>query len=186
MDSQVDWSNERAGIGSKVLVDFVGTLSDGSEFDSSRKRGGALELVIGSQLMPPAFERALCNMRSGERKTIELGADRAFGEHLDELVKKVPLANIPTSEKVAPGTSMLVNGPFGMVKVRVLDVEGDAAIIDFNHELAGQDVTYDVTLASIVHTSAIDQELHPSDCSCGCNRLKESLDPRHNHSHCRE
>ncbi|NTU89173.1 MAG: peptidylprolyl isomerase [Actinobacteria bacterium] len=175
------WRDELADVGMKVRVDFAGALSDGTEFDSSAKRGGAVEFVIGSQQMLPAFERAVCGMKCGERKAIRLSAAEAYGDYDDELVLKVPLGNLPSPDELKPGLHLIVQAPIGSVRAKVLRLESDGVVLNLNHELAGHDVLYDIQLLSISHASAIEREAHPAGCSC--NQLKESIDPRYRHGH---
>lgn len=175
------WRDELADVGMKVCVDFVGTLSDGTEFDSSAKRGGTVEFAIGSQQMLPAFERATCGMKCGERKTIRLSAAEAYGDYDDELVRKIPLENLPLSDELRPGLHLIVQTPIGHIRAKILRLESDGVVLDLNHELAGHEVRYDIKLVSVSHVSAIEREAHPAGCSC--NRLKESIDPRYRRDH---
>mgnify|MGYP003114459433 CR=1 FL=1 len=65
--------------GNKVKVHYIGTLTDGSEFDNSRKREKALEFVIGEGSMIPGFEQGVTGMEIGETKTIEIASQLAYG-----------------------------------------------------------------------------------------------------------
>lgn len=77
--------------GDTVVVDYVGTEDDGTEFDSSKKEGRSpLEFVIGSKSMIQGFEDAVITMKKGETKKVRLEAKDAYGEEYIE--KTMPLA----------------------------------------------------------------------------------------------
>ncbi len=77
--------------GDTVVVDYVGTEDDGTEFDSSKKEGRSpLEFVIGSKSMIQGFEDAVLTMKKGETKKVRLEAKDAYGE--EYLEKTMPLA----------------------------------------------------------------------------------------------
>lgn len=75
-----------------VMVHYVGTHDDGTEFDSSRKDGRTpLEFVIGRGSMIKGFEDAVLTMKVGEKKKIRLEPKDAYGEEYVEQTQ--PLAD---------------------------------------------------------------------------------------------
>lgn len=167
-----------AEVGSRVCVHYEGTLDDGTEFDSSVKRGEPVEFVIGSHRMLPGFERAVCGMRCGERKTLSISAAEAYGLYDDGLIESVSKSDLPNIDSSMVGSFLVFTMPADRVRAKVLDVGDEVVILDFNHELAGQNLHYAIHLISISHLSAVQQELHGSGCGCGCDRLKQSLRPQ--------
>lgn len=161
--------------GRKVRVRYTGTLDDGSEFDNSGSRGEPVEFVVGSKTMLPAFERAVSEMEVGERRRIRIPAAQAFGLYDEALVEAVPLASIPHAEELSVGGSIAVSTPEGPVPIKVSRLEDGMVYLDCNHELAGEDLTFDIQLVSVEVESAIERELHPAGCACGCDKLKQSL-----------
>ena len=71
--------------GNTVRVHYTGTFSDGEVFDSSRERE-PLEFTIGDGSLIPGFEDALPGHNAGDRFTVTIPADEAYGEHLEELL----------------------------------------------------------------------------------------------------
>ena len=69
-----------AKMGDTVRVHYTGTLSDGTEFDSSSEQG-PLELTIGSGQVFRGFESALLGMAAGETKNAVLPPREAYGAH---------------------------------------------------------------------------------------------------------
>lgn len=162
-------------VGEKVLVDFVGTLDDGSEFSNSYLVGEPFEFVVGSHVMLPAFEKAVCDMEVGEEIEIRIPPAEAYGEYDETLVERAPVKMIPNARELPLGKYIVFNTPQGELRVKVLGIEGDTVLFDHNHELAGKALNFKVKLVDVVQETAIERELHPAGCGCGCDRLKESL-----------
>lgn len=132
-----------AASGDRVSVHYRGTLDDGSQFDSSEGRD-PLSFVIGSGQVIPGFDEAVTGLKVGESRTVRIPVEQAYGERSDEMIVEVPLADLP--EGVAAGDELV--SPQG-ARVVVLEVSGDAATIDMNHPLAGEALTFEITLVSI-------------------------------------
>lgn len=164
-----------AEIGEMVRVDFVGTLDDGAQFSNSYLAGSPLEVTIGAHEVLPAFEKALAEMAPGEERSLRIPASEAYGPYDESLVEVVPRESIPHADRLPVGQFVVFGGPSGDIRVKVREVTQDSVVFDHNHELAGQDLTFQITLREIVRPSAIDREMHPAGCACGCDRLKEAL-----------
>lgn len=164
-----------AEIGERVKVDFEGRLDDGAKFSSSYLVGEPFEFVIGTETMLPAFEKAVMEMLPGEERTIRVPATEAYGNYDESLIEKVPLSLFPNAEKLPVGQYIVIGAGDSEMRVKVLKVEDGEVYFDHNHELAGEDLTFDIKLLEVVHDNAIDRELHPAGCACGCDRLKEQL-----------
>ena len=64
--------------GNNVKVHYTGTLEDGQEFDSSRKRGETLNFTVGTGQMIPGFDSAVEGMTVGEVKDITIDSTQAM------------------------------------------------------------------------------------------------------------
>ena len=136
--------------GQTVNIHYVGTLRDGTEFDSSRKRGNPLSFTLGSGNILPAFEQAVQTMKIGERKTFSLAATDAYGEVMTEAIQSVPKASFSPDVQFEIGE--MVNGqtPDGNpVQAKISSIEEETVTLDFNHPLAGEDLNFDIELISI-------------------------------------
>jgi FKBP-type peptidyl-prolyl cis-trans isomerase 2 len=132
-----------AGPGDVVAVDYRGTLDDGSEFDSSAGKD-PLSFEVGGGRVIEGFDAAVRGMAVGETKTVRIEAADAYGEYDPERVVEVPLSDLP--EGVSAGDQLMSDQ--GMV-VTVAEVLDDTAVLDLNHSLAGQALTFEITLVSI-------------------------------------
>lgn len=162
--------------GEHAIVEFRGTLSDGREFASTRARGKPLEFVVGSGTMLPDFEYAVMGMEIGESRSIHIPADSAYGMRDESLVIPMPLTSLPNGETLPVGGMLGIETPEGVVRIRIVSIDEKTVTIDCNHELAGHDLNFDITLINVAGKSAVERELHPVGCTCGCNKLKASLE----------
>lgn len=139
----------QAKIGDTVHVHYTGTLSDGSEFDSSRDRD-PLEFTIGQQQVIPGFEKAVEGMAVGDTNTLTIPADEAYGERRDDLLLKVDPSQFPAGVTPEVGQQFEIRQNTGQtIPVTVAAVETDGVTLDANHPLAGQDLTFEITLVKV-------------------------------------
>ena len=130
--------------GKKVKVHYVGTLDDGTKFDSSFDRNEPLEFTCGAGQMIPGFDEAVKNMEVGQTVKAHIPAALAYGERREDMVQKVPLDQIPN------GQTVYMRGPAGQsFPVFVEAIEDGIVTFDMNHELAGKDLNFDITLLEV-------------------------------------
>jgi peptidylprolyl isomerase len=138
--------------GDTVKVHYRGTLADGSEFDNSEGRE-PLEFTVGGGQVIPGFDSAVQQMGAvGDKTTVTIPADEAYGERVDEAMQQVPLEAFP--ERPEPGWVIELTTPEGQrVQAIVTEVGELTATIDFNHPLAGKDLTFEIELVDVVSKS---------------------------------
>jgi FKBP-type peptidyl-prolyl cis-trans isomerase 2 len=135
--------------GDTVRVHYRGTLSDGSEFDSSEGRE-PLEFVIGSGQVIPGFDAAVVGLEPGDKVTVTIPAAEAYGEHNPEGLQPFPLSAFPPEPVAEVGWAVELGGPNGeRIPATIVAIEGDEVTLDFNHPLAGKDLTFELELVEI-------------------------------------
>jgi len=137
--------------GKKVKVHYTGTLDDGTKFDSSLDRGEPLEFTCMAGQMIPGFDRAVKDMVVGQKLTVHLEPEDAYGEWHEELVQEVPMSQVPESVRGASvGDKLMVQTMEGYaVPVTVTKVTPEALYIDSNHELAGKPLNFEIELIEV-------------------------------------
>lgn len=136
--------------GDTVRVHYTGTLPDGSQFDTSEGRA-PIEFTIGEGTVIPGFETAVAELETGESVTVTIPAAEAYGERHDEAVQVVPLDAFGASGTPQAGWVVQLENPSGQqVNALVAEVGPESVTLDFNHPLAGQDLTFALTLVEIV------------------------------------
>ncbi|SIS69412.1 FKBP-type peptidyl-prolyl cis-trans isomerase 2 [Roseivivax lentus] len=135
--------------GDTVAIHYTGTLNDGSTFDSSDGRD-PLEFTVGSGQIIPGLDKALPGMSVGDKKTVEIPADEAYGQRQDEAMQTVPREQIPADIPLEVGTQLQVQTPTGQVMpVMVAEVTEAEVTLDANHPLAGKDLNFAIELVDI-------------------------------------
>ena len=135
--------------GDIVRVHYTGTLADGSEFDTSRGRD-PLSFTLGEGSVIPGFETAVAELEVGENVTITVPAAEAYGERIDDAKQEVPLDAFGESLPQV-GWGVELQGPDGQrVNAMVANIGDEFVTLDFNHPLAGEDLTFELELVQIV------------------------------------
>jgi FKBP-type peptidyl-prolyl cis-trans isomerase SlpA len=133
---------------SKVKVHYTGRLEDGTIFDTSIAEGREpLEVELGLGQLIKGFEAGLIDMSEGEKKTIEISVEDAYGDPRPEFINEVPKTNVP--EGIQVGESLQGMGPQGPVNVQVIAVNEETVTLDANHPLAGKNLIFDLEVVSI-------------------------------------
>lgn len=134
--------------GNTVKVNYTGKLEDGTIFDSSLTPGREpITAVLGEGKLIKGFENGLMEMTEGEKKTIEISPEDAYGQHVQDMVAEIPKTQIPENSKV--GDTLQGNGPQGPIMVRIVHINEDTVVIDANHPLAGKKLIFDLEVVSI-------------------------------------
>lgn len=144
-----------AEIGNKVKVHYVGTLEDGSQFDSSHDRQEPIEFTLGAGDMIPGFEKAVLDMEIGDSKTIKIPADQAYGPVKPDQIMEVPRSQMPQGVDIQTGMQLQGANPDGQtVVLTVVAVSETSVTMDGNHPLAGKDLTFELELTEIIESTA--------------------------------
>ena len=146
--------------GDTIKVDYVGTLEDGTVFDTSiesvAKEAGKfqegrpyepLEFKVGAGQMIKGFDAAVVGMEVNEEKTVTIPPEEAYGQRNEKLIQQIPIdplknAGIDPKE----GMTISANGN----PAQITNVEDGTVTIDFNHELAGKTLVFKITLKEIL------------------------------------
>jgi peptidylprolyl isomerase len=142
---------EQAKNGDLVRVHYTGKLINGEQFDSSAGRE-PLEFTVGAGQMIKGFDAAMPGMVVGDKKTINIPPQEAYGERMEEAIIEFPKSNIPPDmvPQLQPGMQLTLSNQQGQpVPVIVAEVKEEVVILDANHFLAGQELVFDIELVSI-------------------------------------
>ena len=128
--------------GDSVLVHYTGRLDNGVVFDSSTD-GDPLAFTLGGGQVIPGFDSGVTGLTVGESATIRIEPEDAYGERDEELLFGVPAEHAP--EGLQAGMQVQV----GERPAVVLQVTEEMVVLDANHPLAGQTLTFDLQLVAI-------------------------------------
>lgn len=136
--------------GNTVQVHYTGRLEDGWVFDSSVERG-PLQFQLGVGQMIPGFEKAVLGMKVGEKKTVTIPSDEAYGPRRDDMVVEVPREQLPSDITPEVGLLLETTRPDGGTIIVIITKVTDTTVtIDANHPLAGKDLIFEIELVKIL------------------------------------
>jgi FKBP-type peptidyl-prolyl cis-trans isomerase 2 len=135
--------------GDTVRVHYHGKLKDGSTFDSSEGRE-PLEFTVGNGQVIKGFDDAVIDMNVGDKITVEIPVENAYGERNDDMMMEYPVSDFPADMKPEVGMELNMSDNQGNVfPVVIAEVLDDSVVLDANHPLAGEDLIFEIELVSI-------------------------------------
>lgn len=138
-----------AGKGDAVKVHYTGRLLDGTVFDSSEGRS-PLGFTLGDGNMIKGFDAAVYGMSIGDQKSVTIPCAEAYGEKREDMMLDIPMNQVPPSIKPEVGMELSLQNQMGQpMPVKVVYVDEEKITLDANHQLAGEDLIFDITLVEI-------------------------------------
>jgi FKBP-type peptidyl-prolyl cis-trans isomerase 2 len=144
-----------------VKIEYTGrTKENGEVFDTTieevaeeagikveNKDYGPIPIIIGGGHLLKGLDQEIIGMEEGEKKTVELAPEDAFGERDPKLLQIIPMKEFK-KQGVNPyvGMTLTVENHNG----RVLNISGGRVRVDFNHELAGKTLEYEMEVKGII------------------------------------
>jgi peptidylprolyl isomerase len=154
---------EKVQNGDYVQVHYEGTLQDGKTFDSSRG-GQPLEVRMGEGQLIAGFEEALMGMKVEETKKFTLAPNKAYGDRDESLERSFDRSQMPPEMDPKVGDTVALHTAHGhRVPVQIKSVDDQKIVVDLNHPLAGETLTFDIEVIGISDTPT-----QVSGCGCGC------------------
>lgn len=141
---------EKVKDGDTVRVRYRGRLANGDVFDESPE-GEPLEFKVGAGQVIPGFEEAVRGMSVGDKRTVEIETDDAYGPRNDALVNTVERSGMRLEHEPEVGMSLLMQLPDGnQIPLTVTGVTDTHVTLDANHPLAGEKLIFEIELLEIV------------------------------------
>ena len=112
-----------------------------------------LEFITGKEQIIPGLENSLVGMSEGDSADILVKAADAYGERKEEAVQTLPIDQFAGVDLVEGMTLYGQDDNGQSTQVVVKSFDDKEATIDFNHPLAGKDLMFSVTVASVRQTT---------------------------------
>jgi len=113
--------------------------------------GNPSTLQLGNGELAPTLEACLAGLPVGEHHVFLLEPQQAFGQYSAQLVKRFAREELPDGAAIEPHAAIEFEGPGGTKYVgTVKELDGDSALIDFNHPLAGRSVRFEVKIIGVL------------------------------------
>jgi FKBP-type peptidyl-prolyl cis-trans isomerase SlyD len=163
------------------IVSIEYEVNDGTKVVDSNIGGLPIVFMFGRGQIIPGLENAITNMSIGEKANVVVKAEDAYGEYNAEAKQEVPKDQFAGIDLDVGMTLYGQGEDGGTVQVVVQEIGDENVIIDFNHPLAGKELTFLVIVNNIREASAeelmsgIPAENQQDDCcgtgggtGCGC------------------
>ena len=148
-----------------VSVHYKGTLADGQIFDSSDGRE-PLEVLMGAGQLIKGFEDELMDMALNEKKSFIIDPADAYGERDENMMHNFPRSDVPSGVNPEVGQMIGLKTADGrQMPAQVISVDDEKVVLDMNHPLAGQTLTFDIEVVGISETPTQIQ----AGCGGGCD-----------------
>ena len=129
---------------------FSLSLEDGTVVETTRDDDEPLTFVMGDGTMIEGLELALYGLTVGEKQKLTIEPKLTFGYHDPENVHAMPRNEFPNDMQLARGVVIEFNTPAGdEVPGTVTEVGESEVKVDFNHPLAGHEITFEVEILSV-------------------------------------
>ena len=136
-----------------VALEYELTVDGGIVVDKSDS-GEPLWYLHGVGNLIPGLESALVGMKTGDAKTVVVPAEAGYGDYQEDRVHKVPKEQFGPDTTFEIGDRVAAQDPDGgSLPARISGVDPKEVTLDFNHELAGKELTFKVKVAEVREAS---------------------------------
>jgi FKBP-type peptidyl-prolyl cis-trans isomerase SlyD len=158
-----------------VLFDYEVRNSRAEVLDSSAQGGAPMAYVHGYASIIPGLEKALEGKTAGETLDVVVPPVEAYGIRDERRMGQVDRSIFPAGAEIKPGMRFRATSQHGTDNVVVVAVEGDTITVDANHPLAGETLTFNVTVRDvrpatpeeIAHGHVHHADSHADEGCCG-------------------
>jgi FKBP-type peptidyl-prolyl cis-trans isomerase 2 len=151
--------------GDGVTIEYVGRFEDGAVFDTSRKElaveegladpedvdpgeYAALSFTVGAGEIIEGLDEVIVGMEEGETETVTVPPEKAYGEHDPGRVREYDPQTFEGMVGEPPTVGLHVHAQNGL-HGDVTAVREDAVEVDFNHQLAGKTLTFEIEVVEV-------------------------------------
>ena len=142
---------------SVVNINYTLTDNDGKVIDKSED--GSFAYLHGAQNIIPGLEKALEGKEVGDKVSVKVPPEEAYGQRDLARIEEVPREMFPDDSEIKPGMVFHAQGPNGeVITVTVVEVGDKTVKIDSNHALAGVELNFDVEVVGVREAEAAELE----------------------------
>jgi len=141
------------GAGKKVTLDYTLTV-DNKEMETSVGKT-PLTYVVGSRSIIPGLEAQLNGMHLNEEKVVKVAPKDAYGDVDQKAFKEFPKTSLPKGIDLKVGMVLQATAPDGSkFPTLISEIKTDTVVLNFNHPLAGKELTFKVKILKIENAPA--------------------------------
>lgn len=141
-------TDSRIGQGAEVTLHFAIKLDNGDVVDSTFDKQPAT-FKVGDGNLLPGFELALFGLKSGDKRSLPILPEQGFGQGNPQNIQTIPRGSFAEME-LSEGLLVIFNDAANAELPGVVKGFDDVSVtIDFNHPLAGKNLTFDVEIIDV-------------------------------------
>lgn len=138
-----------------VVVGLTYVLTVDGEIISEAQADDPLEYLHGAQNIIPGLEAALTGKKLGDKLSVTLQPEDAYGDYEEDDVEELDRSEMPDADMLEEGMLVEIEDEDGFSYMAVVaEITDDTVVLDFNPPLAGKILTYDVEVVSLRAASA--------------------------------
>lgn len=139
---------QRIGQNTEVTLHFALRLENGDTVDSTFDKAPAT-FKVGDGSLLPGFEASIFGFKAGDKRTVEVLAENAFGQPNPQNVQIIPRSQFQNMD-LSEGLLVIFNDAANTELPGVVKAFDDAQVtIDFNHPLAGKTLSFEVEIFKV-------------------------------------
>ena len=136
--------------GKRVTLHFSVILLDGTVLDTTKEKEPAT-FVVGDGNLLAGFEQSIYGLKAGDKRSVVLEPEQAFGPYNDDNLQRIHRSRFNQDMTLEPGVVIgFADKSNTEIPGVIKSLEGDEVVIDFNHPLAGRDLTFEVEIINVV------------------------------------
>ena len=134
----------------KRVVTLAYILKDNDDNIIDQSDDGSFCYLHGASNIIPGLESALTGKISGDKLSVSIPPEEAYGVREDEKIQNVPREMFPPEQEIEPGMQFHAQSPDGnTLVVTIAKVEEDSVTVDGNHPRAGVHLNFDVRIMDV-------------------------------------
>lgn len=116
--------------------------------------GQPMIYIQGEGHLIQGLEKAMEGLKEGDKKEITVKPEEGYGVPKKEKILRVPKSQIPKEADVREGQRVPGTAPDGEMHMGVVTkVDDESITVDFNHELAGKTLRFEVEIIKVVNNN---------------------------------
>ncbi|HLC04920.1 MAG TPA: peptidylprolyl isomerase [Anaerolineales bacterium] len=139
-----------AAVQDDLVISLEYTLRVAGEVLDTSVGDEPIQFIQGHGHIIPGLEKALYGMRTGDNKEVVLQAKDGYGEYDPQAQATVDRSEVSEDGELSVDEEIEIEDDDGNVSLaRIVKIEGDEVMLDFNHPLAGKELAFTVTVVDL-------------------------------------
>jgi len=135
----------------EVVLHCSITLKDGTVAENTFG-DEPIRIIMGNEdVLISGLQLALYGLKVGDKESVIIDAEDAFGPTDGEAIQDMPLSDFPEEMKPEAGQIIAFSTPDGdEIPGAVVEVGEQTVQVDFNHPLAGHEIRFEAEILDII------------------------------------